>query len=76
MTLPKAQRVVFRPPVPLAEARRLIAAALDDEGLALMTNTSGNRPAIWASLDRGALTVYIDPRAVIARPFPKEDPTP
>ena len=71
--IPKAQRVVFRPPVPLAEARRLIALALDDEGLALMTATVGGRPPVWAHLDRGALTVYIDPRAVIARPFPKED---
>lgn len=62
-----AQRVVFRPPVSLAVAERLIRAALDDEGLRLVTRTAGARPALWGVRNAGALTVYLDPAAVIPK---------
>lgn len=68
-------RVTFRPAVTLPTARAVIAAALDDEGLAFATVTAGSRPQLWATLDGDAMTVYVDPRAVVARPS-REEPTP
>jgi hypothetical protein len=73
----KAQPVTFRPPVSLGTARAVIAAALDDEGDAFATVTAGSRPQVWAVLSGdGSMDVYVDPHAIVARPFPREEAKP